>query len=115
MQPKPIDIEKFECLKGKALLLLDNVPAAKTSGGLMLPEEARCAMSNQQIDGILVKTGEKAFENEPNKPSIGDRVFFKRYEGIVILGADDNYYRLLSTDILNKEIILGFHATNPNE
>jgi len=110
MQPKPIDIKKFECLKGKILLLLDNVPSSKTSGGLMLPEEARSAMSHAQIDGVFIKAGENVFEDQRKKPSIGDRIFFKRYEGIVILGADDNYYRLLSTDILNREIILGFHT-----
>ena len=81
----------------KILILPDSVEET-TAGGIIKPLRAHEMEQWAQVKGTLVALGGKAFidfpeaEREVLKP--GARVYYRKYEGIVIPGADGEEYRL---------------------
>ena len=81
----------------KILILPDPVEET-TAGGIIKPQRAHEMEQWAQVKGTLVALGGRAFsdwseaDREVLKP--GARVYYRKYEGIVIPGADDQEYRL---------------------
>lgn len=77
--------------------------AASSSGTIKLPDDVveRAQMSSSS--GVIVEAGDDAFawnsdRTRPftgERPKAGDRVFFDKYAGKVILGDDGVEYRLM--------------------
>ncbi|QOR55457.1 MAG: hypothetical protein ULS35scaffold63_14 [Phage 33_17] len=109
-----IDIEKYHCPPGYALLLLDGVMPPKTPGGLEIPEDARIIAAHNQLDGLLVQIGKDAFNDTDIKPKLGDRIVYRKFKGVHFIGKDEYFYHLISTALVN-DVYLGFvPQENPN-
>lgn len=69
-----------------------------TAGGVWKPEKAHEMEQWAQVKGTLVAMGSRAFEDfsEDEREILipGARVYYRKYEGIVIEGADGEEYRL---------------------
>lgn len=72
----------------------ERIKSAKASGILMVDKTTeREAMA--QVKGTLIAVGGNAFEDWHGLvPTIGDVVYFAKYAGYVIKGADGKEYRL---------------------
>jgi len=59
----------------------------ESEGGIVLTAEYSDRKQMSIVEGILIKSGDLAFydiiSNEKEYPKIGDRVYFKRYSGIL--------------------------------
>lgn len=73
----------------------------KTSGGIIITDELREREQQAQVKGTLIAWGGKAFshkdmwsDDERSSLFIGSRVFFNKFDGLVVFGADDEEYRL---------------------
>jgi co-chaperonin GroES (HSP10) len=91
-------------LEYKILVKPDKVMTA-SSGGIQLPDHVIERDQLAQVKGTLVSAGDAAFGNpftESEKALLqpGARVYFNKYAGIVLIGADDEEYRLMA----DKEI-----------
>ena len=77
-----------------------------SAGGVRLPDETRENHSLASETGFIVDVGSQAFkitldgrrwpDDDPKKPKIGDRVWFKRYSGSEHSGYDNRLYRLIN-------------------
>lgn len=76
--------------------------AAKTEGGLYLPETAKDKEKFAKERGVLVAVGSNAFTEPDWKdvPMVGDSVLYDRYAGTLVKGKDGKEYRLIN----DKEI-----------
>jgi len=69
----------------------------QTSGGLYLPQQTKEKDEMAQVKGTLVAVGGSAFEDwQGRRPEIGDKVYFGKYAGFVVEGADERKYRLIN-------------------
>ncbi len=70
----------------------------KTEGGIIRPDILQDREGWAQVKGTLVARGSRAFEDfgrGENKALVpGVRVYFRKYEGILMEGADGSEYRL---------------------
>lgn len=77
--------------------------AASTSGSVKLPDDVIERAQMSATSGVIVQPGDDAFSWNSDrtrpfngeKPKAGDRVFFDKYAGKVILGDDGVEYRLM--------------------
>ena len=77
--------------------------AASSSGNIKLPQEVQDRAQLAGGTGVLIARGDDAFFWNTDRtklwsgyrPSEGDRVYFERYAGKVILGDDGVEYRLM--------------------
>lgn len=75
----------------------------KTKGGLLLPDDTVEKEQFGRQEGILVAVSPMAFtfdgdwpaDREDEKPAIGDRVFFSRYQAMEITGRDGGKYWIM--------------------
>ena len=74
----------------------------KTAGGLILADETREKEQFGQIEGVLVDASPMAFafedwpqDAEDQKPKVGDRVVFRRYEAAEVKGRDGEVYWMM--------------------
>lgn len=79
--------------------------AAKTKGGLFLPDEVKTREQFAQTEGVLVAVSPMAFrfadwpeDRAAEKPAIGDRVFFSRYVATKVTGTDGKEYWLMKDE-----------------
>lgn len=78
----------------KVLILPESVEE-KTVSGIVLATQTTERDKMAQVKGKLVAIGGNAFEDWKGKtPEIGDGVYFAKYAGYVIKGADGKEYRL---------------------
>ena len=81
----------------KVLVKPDTVKK-KTAGGILLPDDPREREGWAQVMGTLVAKGESAFSDwslaEKMRLKPGARVYFSKYQGILMTGADGDDYRL---------------------
>jgi chaperonin GroES len=90
-------------LDDKILIRMDE-HAERTSGGIVIPDEARARQTMASETGVVIALGAAAFEftDDGNrrwstaKPEPGDRVVVERYAGRVVQGEDSVEYRLVS-------------------
>jgi len=69
----------------------------QTSGGLYLPQQTKEKDEMAQVKGTLVAVGGSAFEDwQGRRPEIGDKDYFGKYAGFVVVGADERKYRLIN-------------------
>lgn len=80
------------------ILIMPDVIEQITEGGIIKPPQAHEMEQWAQIKGTLVACGGRAFEDftedEKEALSPGARVYYRKYEGINIIGADGEEYRL---------------------
>jgi len=77
--------------------------AASMSGAIRLPDEVQDRAQLAGSSGVLIALGDDAFTWNGDrtrpwsgyKPIVGDRIYFDRYAGKVILGNDGVEYRLM--------------------
>lgn len=67
----------------------------KTQGGLILPDTTKDADKHAQQRGTIVSMSPLAFDYAEwpagQKPEIGNRVLFARYEGILVKDGEDEF------------------------
>ncbi len=88
---------------GDRVLVLVDVSAEVTAGGVHLPEDIIYRHTMASETGVIVALGEAAFkwnfdrarEWVGYKPKPGDRVYMERYGGKVIKGKDNRMYRIM--------------------
>jgi len=73
----------------------------KTAGGIIIPDDANERHQAAQVKGTLIAVGGKAFndptmwsDEEREDMAPGARIYFNKYQGIVLNGADGEEYRL---------------------
>ena len=80
------------------ILVLPDPIEEKTAGGIFKPDQTHERESWAQVKGTLVAAGGRAFEDFPEDErgnlAPGARVYFAKYQGILIEGADGKEYRL---------------------
>ena len=82
-----------------------------TAGGIYIPEADRQQHSQAQHSGVIVAVGKDAwFDYASDWAKAGDRILFPRYQGEVLVGMDDETYRLINDEmvsaILDKDVDL---------
>lgn len=95
----------FEPLNDIVLVLPDQV-SEKTAGGIDLPPDVVERMQAAAESGVIIAMGDGAFRTSSYgsrpwkgyRPKPGDRVYMRRYSGILMGGEDKRIYRLV-TDI----------------
>ena len=94
-----VQVKKFMPLDSNLIVKMDT-GEIKSQGGIILAAEGtREAMSKEE--GIIEQMGENAFEDLKTRPKLGDRVYFKRYEGTTLVEAahsEDKLERRLIQD-----------------
>lgn len=88
---------------GDRVLVLPDLYAEQTSGGVFITEDQKDKMDAASQTGVLVALGndawvwtsDRARRLEGKKPEVGARVIFEQYAGISLWGADGKRYRLL--------------------
>ena len=89
---------------GDAVLILPDLAAEKTKGGILFADTTKESQSLAAETGLVVAVGEGAFKwsadrtrpFEGRKPVAGDRIDYERYAGQQILGVDGQIYRLMT-------------------
>lgn len=78
------------------VLILPAPVEQRTVGGIIIPDDPHERDQWAQVKGTLAAKGGRAFEDWPedDQPYIGSLVYFRKYEGILIMGADGKEYRL---------------------
>lgn len=67
----------------------------KTAGGIILAPTTQEKDKMAQVRGVLVAVGGNAFDEWSGLiPKVGDKVYFGKYAGFIVNGADDKEYRL---------------------
>jgi co-chaperonin GroES (HSP10) len=91
----------FEPFSNRVLILVDQV-AAQTKGGIIIVNEIQEKQNAASESGVIVAMGTEAFQRDDDgrpwvgaKPEVGKHVFFERYAGQVLHGADARMYRLM--------------------
>lgn len=79
--------------------------APVTIGGVHFTDQEVEKRTLSSETGCIYAMGEGAFSHYQNgrawssdKPKVGDRVFFQRYQGVVAEGKDGNLYRIMEYD-----------------
>lgn len=90
---------------GDRVLILPDQCAEQTSGGLYLDPTTMERITAASETGILAAMGDMAFDKTARgrqwtgrKPAIGDRVYFERYAGVILVGDDGKTYRVMDDD-----------------
>jgi chaperonin GroES len=86
----------------KVLVLCDQ-PSPQTTGGIIIPDDAKEKVGFAAITGVLVAIGPQAFAYdsrrlvywEGERPKAGDRVYFQKYAGFEYYGRDGLMYRVM--------------------
>lgn len=72
----------------------------KTAGGIIIPDETNERQNWAQVKGTLIARGDSAFKDysleEQRAAKPGARVYYDKYEGARIKGADGEEYALLN-------------------
>ena len=102
---KTMGLEQFDIMTNASglvpvefrVLVKPDVVEEKTAGGIFIPDASRDRQELAQARGTLIASGGRAFEDFGSPaPTSGDRVWFAKYGGIPIKGADGLMYRLIS-------------------
>lgn len=84
---------KIRPVEYKVLILPETVEE-KTAGGIILAATTKEKDQMAQVRGVLVAVGGDAFEDWNIKPEVGQKVYFCKYQGTIVTGADGVEYRL---------------------
>lgn len=67
-------------------------------GSIYIPDIAIEERKKEQIKGVIVAMGNRAFDRVSFKPKIGDSVYFSKYDGQDEVGKDGEDYRIINDD-----------------
>jgi len=74
--------------------------SAATGGGVLLTDDKVENMTMASETGCIYAMGDEAFNFYDNgkpwigsKPAVGERIYFERYAGVVMMGRDGRMYR----------------------
>lgn len=82
---------------GVRILVLPDVVEEKTVGGIILAKEYTNKEKMAQIKGVLVATGDHAWEDYSTPwAKVGDRVIIGKYSGLIEMGRDEKEYRIVN-------------------
>jgi co-chaperonin GroES (HSP10) len=91
--------------QGYNVLVLPQQVEAKTKGGLYIPDDTKDREQFAQTEGTLVAASPMAFTfkdwpegRADDKPRIGDRVLFSRYQATKVRGTDGVEYWLMKDE-----------------
>ena len=83
------------------VIIAPEVMAAKTVGGIIMPDRVKDTEDLAQVRGLLVAVSPLAFnfdvwpqEEAHRRPKAGDQVIYGKYAGILVTGDDGREYRL---------------------
>lgn len=80
-----------------------------TAGGIIKPQDVTERDSWAQVKGTIASVGGSAFEDwapdERDALRQGARVYYSKYEGVLIQGADGDEYRLISDKQIGAVIL----------
>lgn len=88
---------------GDRVIVLPDMPAEATKGGVFLTEDLQEKQAASADTGVIIAVGDDAFTWNSDrtrdfggtKPKPGDRVYFERFAGGVMMGADGLLYRVM--------------------
>lgn len=72
-----------------------------SEGGILLTESTKENDEMKQVTGTLIAMGENAFEELTDKPEVGTKLVFGKFNGWYTTGNDGENYRILN----DKDII----------
>ena len=86
----------------KVLVLCDGA-APKTSGGIILPDDAKEKTSLSATTGVIIACGPQAFAYDSHRmvhwegprPEPGQRIYYQTYAGFEYFGQDGRLYRIM--------------------
>lgn len=88
-------------IKGDLILVKPDDTETKTEGGLVLPQTTIDKEQMRQKYGVVVDISPNAWDVIPERCKVGDRIYFVKYAGEEIPGADGITYRAMkSRDVL---------------
>ncbi len=95
---KTVNKSGIQPLEYKVLILPDDIEQT-TTGGIIVPASLHEQHEWAQVRGTLVAMGSLAFTHRmeeplPDKPPVGAKVYFAKYQGILVPGSDGKEYRL---------------------
>lgn len=75
----------------------------RTAGGIILPDETKEKDGFSRTEGVLVEVSPMAFRggdwaDEDQKPRVGQRVMFAKYNAVEVTGHDSKKYWLMNDD-----------------
>jgi len=90
-------------LDDNVLILIDD-SVEKTAGGILLTNTSQEHHKAAAETGVVVEVGQGAFKYTADRsrewtglrPRPGDRVYFQRYAGQIIIGTDGKEYRMMT-------------------
>lgn len=85
----------IDCVEG--IKMKTSTKGIFLTGKIQSPEE----QAYEATTGILVEMPDECYEKRKNKPKLGDRLVFRPYAGIHIIGDDGNFYRILEDREIN--------------
>jgi co-chaperonin GroES (HSP10) len=87
------------------VIVLPRTVEEKTSGGIIIPDQTKEREEFARVEGILVAASPMAFqwddwpdERADEKPKVGDRVFFAKYNATELTGKDGQKYWLMKDE-----------------
>lgn len=99
----------LECLEYNVLIAPEEVSAI-TKGGIILPDKERETEALAVVRGVLVDASPLAFnydawpDGERQPPRPGDHVYYAKYGGTLVTGADGREYRLMKDKDVSARI-----------
>lgn len=88
------------------ILIAPEVVEEVSSGGIVLATKTTEREKMAQVKGKLVAIGGNAFEDWADpKPQLGDTIWFAKYAGYVVNGADGAEYRLANDKDISAVLI----------
>ena len=97
----------------RVLILVENETEdekALRKAGLIMAETTKQRHHLAQMAGIVVAVGKTAWVDFKSEPwaTVGDRVMFSKYSGVILRGKDNNQYRMVNDEdivaILDPEV-----------
>lgn len=81
------------------ILIAPEEVETKTAGGIILPDQSHETNQLASMRGRLVamspRAGASIWPNEgPERPRVGDAVYYAKYAGILVTGRDGREYRM---------------------
>lgn len=83
---------------GHRILILPEQVEEKTEGGIILHTAAQKSREEMaQINGIVIDIGDTSYNDQPSSwCSVGDKVIFGKYSGLIYDGVDGKKYRIIN-------------------
>lgn len=81
----------------QVLLLPEQVSQTTDSGIQIMTDKEMDRLELAQVEGVVVEISQKMLTSGPLEFSVGQRVVFAKYAGLLLDGDDGKRYRLIET------------------